>query len=43
MENDMIKLNVMYPNTSGVRFDMVYCLDRHMPMVRDLMSGQVKL
>jgi uncharacterized protein (TIGR02118 family) len=38
----MIKVTVMYPNTSGVRFDMAYYLDRHMPMVRSLMDGVVK-
>ncbi|HEU4691434.1 MAG TPA: EthD family reductase [Vicinamibacterales bacterium] len=38
----MIKVSVLYPNTSGVRFDMAYYLDRHMPMVRDLMGGALK-
>ena len=38
----MIKVSVLYPNTSGVRFDMSYYLDRHMPMVRDLMGGALK-
>jgi uncharacterized protein (TIGR02118 family) len=38
----MIKVSVLYPNTSGVRFDMTYYLDRHMPMVRDLMGGALK-
>jgi uncharacterized protein (TIGR02118 family) len=32
----------MYPNTSGVRFDMAYYLDRHMPMLRTLMGGVLK-
>jgi uncharacterized protein (TIGR02118 family) len=38
----MIKVSVMYPNTSEARFDMSYYLDRHMPMVRDLMGGALK-
>ena len=38
----MIKVSVMYPNTSDVHFDMSYYLDRHMPMVRDLLSGVLK-
>jgi len=38
----MIKVSVMYPNTSDARFDMTYYLDRHMPMVRDLMGGVLK-
>jgi uncharacterized protein (TIGR02118 family) len=38
----MIKVTVMYPNTSGVHFDMAYYLDRHMPMLRTLMGGVVK-
>jgi uncharacterized protein (TIGR02118 family) len=42
MEGDMIKVTVMYPNTSGVRFDMAYYLDRHMPLVRDLLDGVLK-
>jgi uncharacterized protein (TIGR02118 family) len=41
-EDDMIKVSVLYPNTSGVRFDMAYYLDRHMPMVRDLMGNALK-
>jgi uncharacterized protein (TIGR02118 family) len=38
----MIKVSVMYPNTSDARFDMGYYLDRHMPMVRDLMGSVLK-
>src|SRR5262245_39927258 len=38
----MIKVSVMYPNTSDVHFDMSYYLDRHMPMVRDLLGGVLK-
>ena len=38
----MIKVSVMYPNTSGAQFDMAYYLDRHMPMVQNLMGGVLK-
>ena len=30
----MIKVHIFYPNTPGVRFDMAYYVDRHMPMVQ---------
>jgi uncharacterized protein (TIGR02118 family) len=30
----MIKVSVFYPNSEGVRFDMDYYRDRHMPMVQ---------
>jgi len=30
----MIKVHILYPNTPGVRFDMAYYVDRHMPMVQ---------
>jgi uncharacterized protein (TIGR02118 family) len=33
---------VMYPNSAGVKFDMTYYLDRHLPMVRDLLGGALK-
>ena len=38
----MIKVSVMYPNASDAKFDMAYYLDRHMPMVRDLLGGDLK-
>jgi uncharacterized protein (TIGR02118 family) len=38
----MIKVSVMYPNTSGAHFNMAYYLDSHMPMVRTLMGGVLK-
>ena len=38
----MIKVSVLYPNAADARFDMTYYLDRHMPMVRDLMGGALK-
>jgi uncharacterized protein (TIGR02118 family) len=30
----MIKVHLLYPNTPGMRFDMAYYVNRHMPMVR---------
>ncbi len=30
----MIKVHILYPNQAGVRFDMAYYCDRHMPMVQ---------
>ena len=38
----MIKVSVFYPNASDVKFDMAYYLDRHMPMVAELMGGALK-
>ena len=38
----MIKVSVMYPNTPGASFDMVYYIDRHMRMVRDKMGAVLK-
>ena len=32
-ENEVIKVNVMYPYAEGARFDHAYYRDRHMPMV----------
>ncbi|WP_151638692.1 EthD family reductase [Noviherbaspirillum aerium] len=34
----MIKVSVMYPYTSGARFDHEYYRDKHMPMVKRLMG-----
>ncbi len=30
----MIKVYILYPNNPGVRFDMAYYCERHMPMVK---------
>ena len=30
----MIRLNILYCNTSGNRFDLDYCLGLHMPMAK---------
>lgn len=34
----MIKVSVMYPNASGVRFNHEYYRDSHMPMVKSFMG-----
>ena len=34
----MIKVAVMYPNTTGVRFNHEYYRDKHMPMVKARMG-----
>jgi hypothetical protein len=28
----MIKISILYPNTKGLRFDMRYYVDTHMPL-----------
>lgn len=38
----MIKVSVMYPNTSGARFDHAYYRDKHMPMVKSRMGANCK-
>jgi uncharacterized protein (TIGR02118 family) len=38
----MVRVSVMYPNTTGVHFDMTYYMDRHMPMVGKLLGGALK-
>jgi uncharacterized protein (TIGR02118 family) len=38
----MVKVSVMYPNSAGVKFDMTYYVDRHMPMVGKLLGGALK-
>jgi uncharacterized protein (TIGR02118 family) len=38
----MIKVSVLYPNSPSAQFDMTYYLDRHMPMVRELMGNALK-
>ena len=34
----MIKVNVMYPNTPGARFDHDYYRSKHMPLVKQRMG-----
>ena len=38
----MIKVSVLYPNREGMKFDTVYYLDHHIPMVRQLMGSSLK-
>ena len=38
----MIKVSVLYPNTTGCKFDMSYYVDKHMPMVRNKLRPACK-
>lgn len=38
----MIRVSVMYPNSDGLRFDMDYYLNSHVPMVGDLLGDALK-
>ncbi len=38
----MIKLSVMYPNSSGATFDIDYYCRRHMALVRELLGAALK-
>ena len=38
----MIRVNVLYPNSSGSTFDMNYYLDTHMPMVSAKLGAALK-
>src|SRR5205085_2432805 len=38
----MIRINVLYPNSTGATFDMDYYLSKHMPMVRERMGSALK-
>jgi uncharacterized protein (TIGR02118 family) len=38
----MIKVSVLYPNRKGMKFDMTYYLQHHIPMVRQLLSPALK-
>ena len=38
----MIKVSVLYPNTSGCKFDMDYYLAQHMPMVQRKLGAACK-
>jgi uncharacterized protein (TIGR02118 family) len=38
----MVKVSVLYPNTTGTEFDMVYYLDYHIPMVGRLPGSALK-
>jgi uncharacterized protein (TIGR02118 family) len=38
----MIKVSVMYPNRSGVRFDHDYYREKHMPLIKRRMGSTLK-
>jgi uncharacterized protein (TIGR02118 family) len=38
----MIRVYVMYPNSSGATFDMDYYLSKHMPMVGERLGAALK-
>ena len=38
----MIKVSVLYPNTTGCKFDMSYYVEKHMPMVRNKLGPACK-
>jgi uncharacterized protein (TIGR02118 family) len=38
----MVKVSVMYPMQQGTEFDMTYYLNRHIPMVRQLLGSCLK-
>ncbi|HEY2846088.1 MAG TPA: EthD family reductase [Bryobacteraceae bacterium] len=38
----MIRVNVLYPNTAGAKFDMDYYLATHMPMVGQKLGAALK-
>ena len=38
----MIKVSVLYPNEEGKKFDMAYYLDKHIPMVQQMLKDALK-
>ena len=38
----MIRVNVLYPNSPGAKFDMDYYVTRHMPMVKEKSGAACK-
>jgi uncharacterized protein (TIGR02118 family) len=38
----MVKVSVMYPNRSGVRFDHDYYREKHMPLIKRRMGSALK-
>jgi uncharacterized protein (TIGR02118 family) len=38
----MIKVSVLYPNGDGATFDYDYYVDRHMPMIAELVGDALK-
>jgi uncharacterized protein (TIGR02118 family) len=39
MEETMIRVSVLYPNTEGKKFDMAYYCDQHIPMVKEKLGA----
>jgi hypothetical protein len=37
----MVTVSVLYPNREGTKFDIAYYLNRHIPMVRQLLGSAV--
>lgn len=38
----MIKVSVMYPSAGGAAFDMDYYLNKHVPMVKELLGSELR-
>ena len=38
----MVKVSVMYPMQQSTKFDMAYYINRHIPMVRQLLGSSLK-
>ena len=38
----MVKVSVMYPNHEGTKFDMTYYINRHIPIVRQLLGSALR-
>ena len=38
----MVKLSIIYPNTPGVKFDMDYFTEKHVPMIFRLLGDACK-
>lgn len=38
----MVKVSVLYPKRQDTKFDMAYYLNRHIPMVRQLLGASLK-
>ena len=43
VKKGMIKVTVLYPGGEGKKFDMDYYLTKHIPMVKSLLAGDLKL
>ena len=38
----MVKVSVLYPNRAGTKFDLAYYVNRHIPMVQQLLGSSLK-